>query len=91
VFASLFVPDGNEEPFKWFDDLQRVSTSAGNAVRFWDVSALMNACEDAARVRAPTLVLHAERDALIPFSEARKTAAPAFPARGSSRCPATIT
>jgi pimeloyl-ACP methyl ester carboxylesterase len=30
---------------------------------------------DAARVRAPTLVLHAESDALIPFSEARAIAA----------------
>jgi len=75
VFASLFVPEGTDEQFKWFDDLQRVSTSAANAVRYFDVFTRMDVSRDAARVRAPTLVLHADSDALIPFSEARAIAA----------------
>lgn len=74
VFGSLFVPDGTEEHLRWFDDLQRVSTSAANAVRFWDVCARLDVVECAAKVRAPTLVLHAQHDALIPFDEARFTA-----------------
>jgi pimeloyl-ACP methyl ester carboxylesterase len=74
VFASIFLPDGSEEQFKWFDDLQRVSTSAANAVKFWDVCMRLNSTEDAARVQAPTLVLHSERDALVPFDEARFSA-----------------
>lgn len=74
VFASLFVPQGTEEQFKWFDDLQRVSTSADNAVRFWDVCCTLDVSEIAQQVRAPTLVLHAEQDAVVPFAEARYTA-----------------
>lgn len=75
VFASIFLPEGSEEQFRWFDDLQRVSTSPDNAVKFWDVCTRMSAAEEAARVQAPTLVIHSERDALIPFDEARFTAA----------------
>ena len=75
VFASLFFPEGTDEQFKWFDDLQRASTCAANAVRFFDVFTRMDVSREAARVRAPTLVLHAESDALIPFSEARAIAA----------------
>jgi len=74
VFASLFVPQGTEEQFKWFDDLQRVSTSATNAVKFWDVCCTLDVSEIAQQVRVPTLVLHAERDAVVPFAEARYTA-----------------
>jgi len=75
VFAALFFPEGTDEQFKWFHDLQEASTCAANAVRYFDVFTRMDASRDAARVRAPTLVLHAESDALIPFSEARAIAA----------------
>jgi pimeloyl-ACP methyl ester carboxylesterase len=33
IFTSLFIPGGTVEQMKWFDDLQRVTTSAANAVR----------------------------------------------------------
>jgi pimeloyl-ACP methyl ester carboxylesterase len=74
VFASLFLPEGTEEQFKWFDDLQRVSTSATNAVRFWDVCCEFDVSVLAQKVRAPTLVLHVEHDGVVPFAEARFTA-----------------
>ena len=73
VFATIFLPEGSEQQFKWFDDLQRVSTSAANAVKFWDVCTRLNATDEAARVQAPTLVIHSEHDALAPFDEARFT------------------
>jgi len=44
-------------------------------VRFWDVCCYIDALDAAARVQAPTLVLHARHDALVPFEEARNTAA----------------
>jgi pimeloyl-ACP methyl ester carboxylesterase len=74
VFASLFVPHGTEEQFKWFDDLQRVCTSSDNALRFWDVCCTLDVSDTAQKIRAPTLVLHAQHDAVIPFDEARYTA-----------------
>lgn len=74
VFASVFVPEGTEEQYRWFDDLQRVSTSTENALRFWDVCCNFDMSDTAHMVRAPTLVLHSEFDALVPFAEARYTA-----------------
>ena len=32
VFTSAFIPDATEEQMRWFDDLQRMSTSPANAV-----------------------------------------------------------
>ena len=32
VFTSRFIPDATEEQMRWFDDLQRMSTSPANAV-----------------------------------------------------------
>jgi len=74
VFAQLFVPEGTEEQIKWFEDLQRVCTSAENALRFWDVCCDFDVTPLAQQVRAPTLVLHCQEDAVVPFDEARLTA-----------------
>ena len=75
VFASLFLPGGSEDQLKWFMDLQRVTTSAANAVRFWDVCCNFDLSAIAPQVRAPTLVMHVENDAVVPFAEARYLAA----------------
>jgi pimeloyl-ACP methyl ester carboxylesterase len=75
VFAGLFVPEGSDEQIKWFEDLQRVCTSAANAVKFWDVCCELDVSDCAQQVRAPTLVLHVQDDAVVPFDEARYTAA----------------
>ena len=32
VFTTIFIPDATEEQMRWFDDLQRMSTSPENAV-----------------------------------------------------------
>jgi pimeloyl-ACP methyl ester carboxylesterase len=71
IFTSLFIPGGSAEQMKWFDDLQRVTTSAENAVRIRtamntiDVSGLLE------RVSVPTLVVHCHDDAVVPFEEGR--------------------
>jgi pimeloyl-ACP methyl ester carboxylesterase/DNA-binding CsgD family transcriptional regulator len=75
VFSSLFFPDGSAEQLRWFNDLQRESTSPENAVRmmraFWD----LDVSDIAPELRVPTLVLHARDDARIPFEEGRRLAA----------------
>jgi DNA-binding SARP family transcriptional activator/pimeloyl-ACP methyl ester carboxylesterase len=75
VFAATFIPEGTAEQIRWFDDLQRVSTSAENAVRFLRTFYELDVCQLAARVKAPTLVLHARDDARIPFDAGRELAA----------------
>ncbi len=75
VFTTLFVPDGSSDQVAWFDDLQRVSTSADNAVRLTEAFRDIDVTTDARRIRTSTLVLHARRDAVVPFQEGRELAA----------------
>lgn len=75
VFTSFYIPDGNADQMRWWNDLQRISTSPHNAVRLMaelgdiDVTALLP------RVNVPTLVLHSRRDAAVPFASGRELAA----------------
>jgi pimeloyl-ACP methyl ester carboxylesterase/DNA-binding winged helix-turn-helix (wHTH) protein len=75
IFTSQFIPGGSAEQVRWFNDLQRITTSAENAVRLRrtiddiDVAALLP------RLRVPTLVLHCRNDAVQPFEEGRRMAA----------------
>ncbi len=68
-FTSQFIPGGTHEQHHWFNELERLSTSPANAVRFMrefsmiDVSALLP------KVRCPTLVLHSRHEVRQPFDE----------------------
>lgn len=74
-FASSFVPDGDPELWDAFAELQRRTTSADNAYRFMTTYAHIDVSDLAARVRVPTLVLHARDDLRVPFDQARELAA----------------
>jgi class 3 adenylate cyclase/pimeloyl-ACP methyl ester carboxylesterase len=75
LFTSQFIPGGTKAQADWFNELQRVSTSAEDAVRNLiangdtDVSALL------AQVTVPTLVMHSRDDARVPFDQGRRLAA----------------
>jgi len=71
VFTRLFVPDATPEQMDWFDELQRKSTSPENAVRIRQARHEYDVTQLAPRVSAPTLVMHARDDALVPFAEGR--------------------
>jgi pimeloyl-ACP methyl ester carboxylesterase/DNA-binding CsgD family transcriptional regulator len=71
VFSRLFMPDAPPERIQWLDELQARTTSAENAVRFQSTFFEIDVTDDAPNVRAPTLVLHARDDAVIPFEEGR--------------------
>lgn len=70
-FTSQFIPGGTPEQHRWFNELERVSTSPRNAGRMMrafndiDVEAML------AQVTCPTLVLHATGDLRVPFDEGR--------------------
>jgi pimeloyl-ACP methyl ester carboxylesterase/DNA-binding winged helix-turn-helix (wHTH) protein len=74
-FAARFLPDGTTEQMRWFSELQRVSTSPEIAVRLRATAATIDVTALAPLVRAPTLVLHATREAAIPFEQGRLLAA----------------
>lgn len=71
VFTSLFVPGGTPEQMDWFNELQRKTTSAENAVRLRLVSDRMDVVDLLPRIRVPTLILHCRDDAVQPFAEGR--------------------
>jgi pimeloyl-ACP methyl ester carboxylesterase len=75
MFTSLFIPDGTEQQARWFNDLQRITTSPENAVRLRQVVDEIDISDLLAQVKAPTLVLHCRGDAVQPFEEGRRLAA----------------
>jgi predicted ATPase/pimeloyl-ACP methyl ester carboxylesterase len=74
VYTGLFVPEGTAEQVRWFNDLQRISTSPEIAVRIFNGSFSVDIGDLAPSVTVPTLVLHARDDALVPFEEGRQLA-----------------
>ena len=71
VFANQFLPQGTPEQIAAYDELQRESATAADAVRILHTSAQIDVTALAARIACPTLVLHARDDALVPFEEGR--------------------
>jgi pimeloyl-ACP methyl ester carboxylesterase/DNA-binding CsgD family transcriptional regulator len=75
VYTTLFIPGGTPEQVDWFNELQRLSTSPGNAVRMSEESWGTDISETARQLAVPTLVMHARQDAVVPFEEGRTLAA----------------
>lgn len=73
-FTTQFLPDGTLEHIRAFDDMQRVSANAENAVRTIVCSSEIDVSELLPQVSVPTLVLHSRSDARIPFDEGRQIA-----------------
>jgi pimeloyl-ACP methyl ester carboxylesterase/DNA-binding CsgD family transcriptional regulator len=75
VFATMFLPDGTPDQYEAFDELQRVSASPEMAYRLRKMFDTIDVTRICAQVRAPTLVMHARDDAVVPFEEGRLLAA----------------
>jgi pimeloyl-ACP methyl ester carboxylesterase len=75
LFTETFIPGASREQMAWFNDLQKETASPVNASRLHhafggiDVSAILG------EVSVPTLVLHARKDAAVPFEEGKALAA----------------
>jgi pimeloyl-ACP methyl ester carboxylesterase/DNA-binding winged helix-turn-helix (wHTH) protein len=74
-FASQFLPGGTPELWDAFAELQRRTTSAENAERFFNTYARIDVSDLARSLAVPTLVLHARDDLRVPFAQAREVAA----------------
>ncbi len=75
VFTSMFIPDATLEQMRWFNDMQRVSCTPENAVRFQQVFGSVDVTQWLPKVKAPTLVLHSRKDLTVSFEEGRLLAA----------------
>ena len=69
VFTSRFIPGGTDEQLGWYNDLCRRTLTPDVAAKLLESRAMIDVTELLAAVRAPTLVLHARGDAVVPITE----------------------
>jgi DNA-binding winged helix-turn-helix (wHTH) protein/alpha-beta hydrolase superfamily lysophospholipase len=75
MWTALYIPEGTLEQVQWFNDLQRISASPENAVRFSQAFGEIEVMDLLPRVQVPTIVFHCDQDAAVPFQEGRLMAA----------------
>lgn len=75
VFSTLFMPQATQEQMTWFNDLQQITTSPENAVAMERAFYEIDVRAAAAKVATPTLVMHAQQDAMVSFEQGRALAA----------------
>lgn len=71
VFTRRFIPDGDPEKIRWFNDLCRRATDAETGARLLAARGDMDVTDWLERVQCPTLVLHAQGDGVAPLAEGR--------------------
>jgi pimeloyl-ACP methyl ester carboxylesterase/DNA-binding CsgD family transcriptional regulator len=69
VYTTLFIPESKPEQYRWFSEMQRLSTTPENAVGLIRGFDAMDVTDQMPEVRSPTLVLHARNDGRVPFAE----------------------
>lgn len=75
MWTALYIPEGTLDQMQWFNDLQRISASPENAVRFLGAFGDIEVVDLLPRVKVPTIVFHCDQDAAVPFQEGRLIAA----------------
>jgi pimeloyl-ACP methyl ester carboxylesterase len=75
TFTCLFIPAATPEHEQWFDELQRVSTSPENAARLMERDGDIDVRPLLSQVKAPTLVIHCDRDHAVRPERGRLVAA----------------
>ena len=75
IFVSRFLPEGTQEQWRSFDELQQRSTSEDNAWRFVDEFANIDVTDLAPRLTVPTLIMCSRREPDNRFEQSRLLAA----------------
>jgi pimeloyl-ACP methyl ester carboxylesterase/DNA-binding CsgD family transcriptional regulator len=74
VWATAFQPGGTLEHLRSWCDQQRAATTSETAVRLLRIGWNVDVREAARKIKCPVLVMHAERDAVVPIEEGRSLA-----------------
>jgi len=75
IFSTMHIPEGTSAQQQSFSELLRGAAPAENAAAILEASQQLDVTSLARAIRAPTLVLHARGDAVVPFDEGRHLAA----------------
>jgi len=71
LWASYFQPEGTLEHLRSWCDQQRAATSPETAVRLLRVGWNVDVTQAARKIKCPVLIVHPERDAVVPIEEGR--------------------
>jgi len=69
AFATLYMPDATQEQLLSIVDIQHAAATPEMAVRVREAIDHFDVADRLERIEAPTLVVHATRDAVQPFAE----------------------
>ena len=75
MLSAVFLPNATPEHIAWIADLQRMGSSAEDAVRLRTSFVHVDVVDLLPKVSAPTLVLHSRYDKMVPVEEGRRIAA----------------
>ena len=75
LFTNQYLPEGTAEQHRWWNDLERLTSSPEVAAQTLALFHAVDVSELAGALRVPTLVMHSRRDARVPFDEGRRLAA----------------
>jgi len=71
VWANQFQPGGSMEHVRSWCKQQRAATSAETAAKLLDIGWRVDVRDTARRVKCPVLIVHPERDRVVPIEEGR--------------------
>ena len=71
IWAHAFQPSGTQAHWRAWCDMQRAATSAQTAVRLLEIGWHLDVREAARSIKCPVLVLHPERDGVVPIEAGR--------------------
>ena len=74
LFTGNFIPGATSEQAEFFNELQRRTTSPDCAAHYLDVTGDFDIMALLPKVTAPTLVMHARGDLMVPFEEGKALA-----------------
>ena len=74
VWSNHFQPGGSIEHLRSWSEQMQTATSAETAVELVRLSWSMDVSAAARRIKCPTLIVHPERDAVVPIEEGRRLA-----------------
>ncbi len=74
ALSAIFYPKATSEEVQHFAELQRVATSAENAIKLRSACDDIDVIEQLSRVSVPTLVMHSRHDKFVPYEEGRRIA-----------------
>jgi pimeloyl-ACP methyl ester carboxylesterase/DNA-binding winged helix-turn-helix (wHTH) protein len=75
TFTCRFIPEATPEHERWFDELQRISTSPENAACLMERDDDIDVRPLLSRVETPTLILHCDHDHAVVPERGRQLAA----------------